>query len=119
LESFYARLEAPRGVQTVAMADPAAVRIEVLNGTSQPGAAARTAALLKEQGWQVTSIGDADRNDYVQTVVINYGVAENLVQQVSTDLRLTPEQSQVRGLAAATPVDIRIVIGNDILPVIQ
>ncbi|MCB0149032.1 MAG: LytR C-terminal domain-containing protein, partial [Caldilineaceae bacterium] len=77
------------------------------------------AELLKEQGWQVTSIGDADRNDYAQTIVINYGVADNLIKQVSTDLSLTPEQSQLRGLAAATPVDIRIVIGNDILPVIR
>ncbi|MCO5211304.1 MAG: LCP family protein [Caldilinea sp.] len=119
LESFYAPLVAPRGAQAIAMADPAAVRIEVLNGTSQPGAAARTAELLKEQGWQVTSIGDADRNDYAQTIVINYGVADNLIKQVSTDLSLTPEQSQLRGLAAATPVDIRIVIGNDILPVIR
>lgn len=119
LDSFYAPLEAARGAQAIAMADPAAVRIEVLNGTSQPGAAARTAELLKEQGWQVTSIGDADRNDYAQTIVINYGVADNLVKQVSTDLSLAPEQSQLRGLAAATPVDIRIVIGNDILPVIR
>ena len=33
----------------------------------------RTAELLKEQAGR-SPIGDADRNDYAQTIVINYGV---------------------------------------------
>ena len=67
------------------------VRIEVLNGTGEPGVAARTRDLLQSQGWQVVSIGDADRSDYGRTLIINYGVPEDLVNQVGVDLDLAPE----------------------------
>lgn len=119
LNAFFATVDAPPGAQKLALADPAAVRIEILNGTSQPGAAARTAQLLQKQGWQVASIGDADRSDYVQTVVINYGVADSVAAMVSGDLSLEPEQAQINGLAASAPIDIRIVIGRDVLSLIQ
>jgi LCP family protein required for cell wall assembly len=119
LNAYFATIDAPPGAQKLALADPAAVRIEILNGTTQPGAAARTAELLTQQGWQIASIGDADRSDYVQTVVINYGVADSVAAMVSGDLSLEPEQAQINGLAASTPIDIRIVIGRDVLAVIQ
>ncbi len=119
LNAYFAAIDAPPGAQKLALADPAAVRIEVLNGTTQPGAAARTAQLLTQQGWQVASIGDADRSDYVQTVVINYGVADSVAAMVSGDLSLEPEQAQINGLAASAPIDIRIVIGRDVLAVLE
>ena len=119
VNAFFAAVDAPPGAQQVALADPAAVRIEILNGTSQPGAAARTAQLLQQSGWQVASIGDADRSDYAQTVVINYGVAESVAAMVSSQLNLEAEQAQINGLAASGPVDIRIVIGRDVLSLIQ
>jgi LCP family protein required for cell wall assembly len=119
LNAYFAAIDAPPGAQKLALADPAAVRIEILNGTTQPGAAARTAQLLTQQGWQVASIGDADRSDYVQTVVINYGVADAVAAMVSGDLSLEPDQAQINGLAATAPIDIRIVVGRDILAVLQ
>jgi LCP family protein required for cell wall assembly len=119
LTAFFAAVDAPPGAQKIALADPAAVRIEILNGTSQPGAAARTAQLLQQRGWQVASIGDADRSDYVQTVVINYGVADSVAAMVSSQLNLEAEQAQINGLAASGPIDIRIVIGRDVLALIQ
>ncbi len=119
LSAFYAALEAPSGAAQVALADPKSVRIEILNGTTSPNAAARTAALLQQQGWQVASIGDADRSDYAQSIVINYGVADAVAAAVSTDLNLEPAQAQINGLAASAPVDIRIVVGRDLLGILQ
>jgi LCP family protein required for cell wall assembly len=119
LNAFFAAIEAPGGAQQVALADPKAVRIEILNGTTSPGAAARTAKLLQQQGWQVTAIGDADRSDYTQSIVINYGVADAVAAAVSTDLRLVPAQAQINGLAASAPIDIRIVVGRDMLGILQ
>ncbi len=91
------------------------VRIEVLNGTGEPGVAARTRDLLQSQGWKVVSIGDADRSDYGRTLIINYGVPEDLVNQVGVDLDLRPNLSSLEGLDVTAPVDVRIVVGRDFL----
>ncbi len=99
----------------IAAADPSWVRVEVLNGTDQPGVAARTRDLLQAHGWRVVSISDADRNDYSRTIVINYGVPQALVEKVSTDLGLQPNLSRLTGMKSTAPVDVRIVVGKDIL----
>jgi polyisoprenyl-teichoic acid--peptidoglycan teichoic acid transferase len=74
----------------VAVSDPSAVRIEVLNGTDQPGVAAATRDLLEAQGLHVVSIGDADRDDYGRTLVINYGAPPQVVDKVAAVLKLQP-----------------------------
>lgn len=91
------------------------IRIEVLNGTGEPGVAARTRDMLIAQGWQVVSIGDADRNDYGRTIIVNYGVPDELVERVGVDLELEPSLSSLNGLNVTAPVDVRIVVGRDIL----
>lgn len=103
----------------VALADPTWVRIEVLNGTGEPGVAARTRDLLQRQGYQVVSIGDADRSDYERTIIINYGVPDELVKQVGTDLELEPNRSSLHGLNVSAPIDVRIVVGRDFLGHLQ
>lgn len=98
---------------------PEWVRIEILNGTGEPGVAAQTRDLLQSQGYQVVSIGDADRSDYVRTLIINYGVPDEVVAQVGVDLELAPNLSSLQGLNASAPVDVRIVVGRDFLPHLQ
>jgi LCP family protein required for cell wall assembly len=95
--------------------DPRWVRIEVLNGTGTQGVAARTRDYLQAQGWQVVAIGDADRSDYSKTLVVNYGVPETIIQRVSQDLALQPDASALKGLSSTQPIDLRIVVGRDIL----
>ncbi len=97
----------------------AATRVEVLNGTDQIGVAAHMAELLQQQGWNVVNIADADRNDYSQTIVINYNATDALVQQLSTSLGLEPNVSSLKGIKATTPVDLRIVVGKDLLARLQ
>ena len=98
---------------------PEWVQIEILNGTGQPGVAAQTRDLLQSQGWQVVSIGDADRSDYGRTLIINYGVSDDLVEQVGNDLELSPNLSSLQGLNLSAPVDVRIVVGRDFLSHLQ
>jgi len=105
--------QSPSGA--VAIADPSWVRIQVLNGTDQPGVAARTRDLLQSLGYREISIGDADRKDYGRTIIINYGVPQPLVEKVSTDLGLQPNFSQLTGMNSTVPIDVRIVVGSDIL----
>jgi LCP family protein required for cell wall assembly len=95
------------------------VRIEILNGTGEPGVAAHTRDLLQSQGYQVVSIGDADRSDYGRTLIINYGVPDDVVNQVGTDLELDPTLSSLQGLNTSSPVDVRIVVGRDLLSHLQ
>ena len=66
------------------------VRVEVLNGTDEPGIAARTRDLLQSHGWHVVAIGDADRSDYAHTLIVNYGVPDTFVERVGDDLHCSP-----------------------------
>ena len=92
-----------------------ALRIEVLNGTTQPGIATSTAEQLEAQGWHVVSVNDADRSDYQQTIIINYAAPAALMQKLSSDLGLTASAATFSGLDRTSPIDIRIVVGQDLV----
>lgn len=95
--------------------DTSWVRIEVLNGTDKPGVAARTRDLLRQQGWNVISINDADRSDYAETLIVSYGAPETVLKKMNTDLHLQPDLNNLSGLARNTPVDVKIIVGHDLL----
>jgi uncharacterized UBP type Zn finger protein len=46
------------------------IRVEVLNGCGVDRLAIKVATILRKRGFNVVKIGDARRNDYVKTVVI-------------------------------------------------
>jgi hypothetical protein len=48
------------------------VHVRVLNGTGEKGAAGRAADDLRAAGFDVVGVGDADSNEYAQTIV-RYG----------------------------------------------
>lgn len=100
-------------------AEQAAVNIEILNGAGAPGVAAKARDLLASRGWNVVSIGDADRGDYGQSILINYGVSDAVIQQISNALGMQPSLASVTGLNPDTSVDVRIVLGQDMLPLIS
>ena len=54
--------------------------VEVLNGTTVNGLAGRTAELLRGFGYDIISIGNADRNDYEKTLVIDRSGYEQMVR---------------------------------------
>jgi anionic cell wall polymer biosynthesis LytR-Cps2A-Psr (LCP) family protein len=54
--------------------------VEVLNGTAVNGLAGRTAELLRGFGYDVISIGNADRNDYEKTEIIDRSGYDEMVK---------------------------------------
>jgi len=64
-----------------------ALTVEVLNGTAVNGLAGRTAEILRSFGYDVISIGNADRNDYESTVIIHRSGDENLVREFADIIR--------------------------------
>ncbi len=90
-------------------------RLEILNGTSQPGVAARVRQRLQAKGWNVVAIGDADRSDYRRTLLVNYNTDDSLVREIGLLLNLTPSLHAMPGLLESDSIDLRIVIGQDYL----
>jgi LCP family protein required for cell wall assembly len=91
-------------------------RIAVQNGTAQPNFAARVAALLMQEGFQVVEFGDAARVDYGQTVIMDYSGKSATLKLLVDKFHVTPENVR-RSPNVNSPVDIRIIVGQDfVLP---
>ncbi len=61
--------------------------VEVLNGTTVTGSANRTADMLRNFGYDIVSIGNADRDNYEQTVIINRTGDEGMVSAFADIIR--------------------------------
>ena len=61
--------------------------VEVLNGTVINGLAGRTAEMLRSFGYDIISIGNADRNNYESTVIINRMGDESMVKDFADVIR--------------------------------
>lgn len=46
------------------------IRVQVLNGSGEGGIASRVASYLREGGFQVVEVKNADRSDYFATLVV-------------------------------------------------
>jgi hypothetical protein len=46
------------------------IRVQVLNGSGEGGVASRVASYLREGGFQVVEVKNADRSDYFATLVV-------------------------------------------------
>jgi hypothetical protein len=89
-------------------------RIAVQNGTSEPNYAARVAAMLLEQGYQVVEFGDADRLDYSNTVIVDYTAKTFTLESLIDMFQVTPENVR-RSPNLRSQIDIRIIVGQDFL----
>ena len=61
--------------------------VEVLNGTAVSGLAGRTAELIRGFGYDVISIGNADRDTYEKTEIIDRSGYEDMVQTFADIIR--------------------------------
>jgi LCP family protein required for cell wall assembly len=92
-------------------------RIAIQNGTNEPNFAAKVAAYLMQQGFQVVEFGDADRVDYVNTVIVDYDGKTFTLQRLVDLFQVLPEN--VRSSPnPRSQVDIRLIVGQDSLLVI-
>jgi hypothetical protein len=87
--------------------------LEVLNGSGVPGAAAKAAAKLTEQGYEVVKTGNADNQDYTKSELF---IAENMqskAQLLIDDLSSDYTFSSTPEVLKNSTVSARIIIGKD------
>jgi LCP family protein required for cell wall assembly len=87
-------------------------KIELQNGTMTPGLAQRTTEQLKALGYNVIAYSNADRSDYVSTIIVDYSGKTNTVNLLAERFHVVAENvRRVTGLT--TEADIRLVLGRD------
>jgi len=97
--------------------------VEVLNGTVVSGLAGRTAELFQSFGYDIIAIGNADRNDYETTMIIDRSGSEEMVRAFGDVIRCdnirfdTPNFAQ-EGIDLFMQnyeyqPDITLILGND------
>jgi hypothetical protein len=86
------------------------VRVQVLNGSGEPGVGTRVAAWLREGGFQVTDVRNADRTDYFASFVVARRSDLSLAAEVAHYLGGPP---LVRQEWSSELADVSVVIGSD------
>ena len=87
-------------------------RIAVLNGTSTPDLALQVGEWLTAQGFVVAGYGEADRSDYAQTQMIDYGGKPYAAQQLIELFAIVDENIRP-GSGSNDQADIQLIIGAD------
>ena len=87
-------------------------RLAVLNGAGEEGLAGRTAELLRELGFNVTQISNADRMDYPTTRVVDYTGNPYTTQYLKVLMDLTQSQILFQSIPEAE-IDVALIVGYD------
>lgn len=89
--------------------------VSVLNGTTRVGLAKETSELLRSYGYDVANIGNADNQNFRQTVIFDYsGEDPYTLRYLEQRFGVKAQRRQQPG--QETPYDIEIVIGDDYDP---
>jgi len=86
------------------------VRVQVLNGTREGGVASRLASYLREGGFHVVEVRNADRSDYFATLVVSRRDDPTAARAVARYLGKPPVVLQAR---SGEPEEVTVVIGSD------
>ena len=90
--------------------------LEIQNGTDVQGLASNTASLLRSTGYDVSSIVNADKNDYEETFIINHigndEIAQALGEFIHCTNIITPEIDEAVSDSERL-IDYTIVLGTD------
>jgi hypothetical protein len=97
--------------------------VEVLNGTVVSGLAGRTAELFQNFGYDIIAVGNADRNDYESTIIIDRSGSEEMVRAFGDVIRCTNIRFEAPNYAQEGidlllqnyeyQPDITLILGND------
>jgi anionic cell wall polymer biosynthesis LytR-Cps2A-Psr (LCP) family protein len=82
--------------------------VEVLNGTAANGLAGRTAEMLRSFGYDVITIGNADRNTYETTEIIYRSGDDSLVRAFANILRCTNIRRETSLLDSLDPASFAL-----------
>ncbi len=104
----------PKPTKKASEMEKISLRIQVLNGSGKKGAAGQGATLLRNAGYNVTSVGNAESFDYVKTVVqlkkSKNQFKETLLKDLSRSYTVDPA---VQTLAESASVDAIVIIGSE------
>ena len=88
--------------------------IKILNGSEVDGEAGRQQSILEEEGFKVSSIGNADKSDYTKTII---QAKENVDKDFLGKLKSILEESFVVGEMEELPQDadsdVIVIIGSE------
>ncbi len=92
----------------------AAVRIAIENGNGIPGAADALATILRDLGFQVVSVGNANKQDYEDTRVVARGSDEIPQALALRGVRqICPSARAYNGSSIPEGADVLIIVGKD------
>jgi hypothetical protein len=94
--------------------------VEVLNGTETNGLAGKTAEMLRSFGYDIISIGNADRSNYERTVIIQRSDDDSMVKSFADVIRcdnirkeIMPKENAAAGQSTEYKADITLLIGRN------
>ncbi|MGB9678687.1 MAG: LCP family protein [Thermoanaerobacteraceae bacterium] len=87
------------------------IKIEILNGGGIPGAAAKTAEILKEQGYDIIKIGNVSGITYNNTQIINRTKDKNIIESLQKILK---NSIIVDDTGDRNTADVTIILGKNI-----
>jgi LCP family protein required for cell wall assembly len=102
-----AKKTAPPALDT----SPGQIKVEVENGSGQPGEANQAGSELTSRGFQLVSTGDANNFDY-SSAVIEYAGPSDL-SAVNALKALLPSDTQVIPESSLTPGTLVLIIGSE------
>ena len=88
----------------------AVIVVEVRNGCGASGLGDRVAAYLKDRGFDVMFVGNADDFDFGETIVVDRSGEWTKAREVARALGGVPVVQQISG---GTFVDATVVLGQD------
>jgi polyisoprenyl-teichoic acid--peptidoglycan teichoic acid transferase len=104
---------APTVAPPTATPTPSApVRLEVLNGTTRAGLAQNTADLLRQKGYAIARVDNADSTDYPESRLLTKPGREAAAQALASALGLPSTAVQPAPSASSAP-DIRLILGRN------
>ena len=109
LSAAYARLRPRTSLRTQGPASRV-IRVQVLNGSGEGGIGARLASYLRDGGFQVVEVTNADRSDYFGSMVVARREDVSSAQAVARYLGGPP---LIRQAWASDEADVTVVLGSD------
>jgi hypothetical protein len=100
----------PRPERRAVGPDGRLIRVQVLNGSREGGAGARVARELREGGFQVVEVANADRSDYVASIVV---ARRDDLTAARTVARFLGDPPIVRQTWTSDVAEVTVVIGSD------
>jgi LytR cell envelope-related transcriptional attenuator len=86
------------------------IRIELLNGSGKPGLAGELASTLRDGGFDVLEVANADRSDYRLTLVVNRTASTEPGRIVAEYLGT---RHVIQQIGTQEMIDVTVIVGRD------